>query len=222
MRTFVIGLALATTALPPEMAGAAERICVIARLIGAQVTVIDAGAEALAAEGQVVRPDMIMRTGSESRAEIRCGDGITVTVGAGTLLDLAELAGEAEQGILMRLFNGIVGIDAPNKTWDRFEVETNLAIASVRSTAWLVESSPETGTAVFVRRGQVAVTSGSTGAELDAGEGVEIVSIGVGVRSLGEGGGAELAEAEVKPVKRWGEARVRDTVGALGFGWDEN
>ena len=56
---------------------------------------------------------------------------------------------------------GIAGFVAPQRSWNKFEVATEVAIASVRSTEWLVESDLEGTTAIFTRRGHVDVQVGS-------------------------------------------------------------
>ena len=161
----------------------------------------------------------IVTTGPDARVEIGCDDGVTVTVGADSRIDLGALAGPKgeDQGILMRLFGGIVGIDAPIRTWGSFEVETDLAIASVRSTAWLVQAAPDKGTGVFVKRGRVAVQAGDDQAVLAEGEGVDIPpATGAGTRGLTPDG---RPVAKMKPVVTWGQARLKAADAALGFDW---
>ena len=83
-------------------------------------------------------------------------------------------------------------------------MRTPLAIASARTTTWLVEYAEATGTGVFVRLGSVDVAAarGGATARLDAGEGVTIVP------------GAARVQ-----VVRWGEGRIAGAGATLGFGW---
>ena len=152
-----------------------------------------------------------LETGPNSRVALLCDDGTTITVGPDTEIALAELVGESgpERNVLLRLLRGIVGIIAPNQTWKRFEVETSLAVASVRSTEWLVESFTGAGTAVFVASGSVDVFADQQAYLLESGEGItlkEAVSNGL--------------EPEVPQVKSWGEARISKSRSALGFDWE--
>ena len=66
----------------------------------------------------------------------RCDDGLVLTLGAGIEVELEGLIGPAgpAESIVLRLLRGIIGIEAPNRTWKSFEVWTPLAIASARTT----------------------------------------------------------------------------------------
>lgn len=152
-----------------------------------------------------------VETGPNSRVALLCDDGTVITIGPDTEIVLADLVGEsgAKKNVLLRLLRGIVGIVAPNQTWERFEVETSLAVASVRSTEWLVESYTGSGTAVFVASGSVGVLANQQAYVLEPGEGItlkEAVSSG--------------AESEAPQVKNWGDARIAKSRSALGFDWE--
>lgn len=150
-------------------------------------------------------------TGPKSRVSLLCDEGTIITVGPDTEIALGDLVGESgpEKNVLLRLLRGIVGIVAPNQTWKRFEVETSLAVASVRSTEWLVESYTGSGTAVLVALGSVSVSANQQDYVLEVGEGI----------TLKEATSNELAP-EVPQVKTWGEARISKSRSALGFGWE--
>jgi hypothetical protein len=221
LRAFVSVIIMTLAGLPSALAEDGLRNCIVSRISGGEVTLDIGGTVGAATEGQMVPVGTIVTTGPDSRLEIGCDDGVTVTVGAASRIDLAALAGPKgeDRNILLRLFGGIVGIDAPNRTWGKFEVETDLAIASVRSTAWLVEASPEKGTGIFVKRGKVAVRAGDDQALLAEGEGVDIPpAIGTGVRGVIASG---TLAAEMKPVVKWGDKRLKATDEALGFGWTD-
>ena len=152
-----------------------------------------------------------VETGPDSRVVLLCDDTTTITVGPDTKIVIDDLVGQAgpEHNILLRLLQGIVGIVAPNRTWNRFEVETSVAIASVRSTEWLVESQTGSGTAVFVAKGMVDVFATDRAYVMAAGEGV----------TLEEAATNEL-NTVVPEVKRWGEKRITQSRSALGFDWE--
>jgi ferric-dicitrate binding protein FerR (iron transport regulator) len=145
-------------------------------------------------------------TGPGARLEIRCDDGLVVTLGAGIEVEPEGLVGASgpARSVVLRLLRGVVGIDAPSRTWRSFEVRTPLAIASARTTAWLVEYAEPTGAGVFVRSGSVdvAAATGGAGVRLQAGEGVTI-----------------LPGARRVSVVRWGEGRIAGAGATLGFGW---
>ena len=76
-----------------------------------------------------------------------------------------------------------------------FDVRTRVAVASARSTDWVVEAKPD-HTAVFVAEGRVAVTASGGQILLGPGLGTDVMA----------------GRAPASP-KRWGEARVRDVMG---------
>ena len=140
-------------------------------------------------------------TGPSTRVEITCTDGSVLTIGPETEINLETLLAEgAPRNVVIQLIEGLIGMVAP-QTKRGVELRSPLAVASVRSTQWLMQHGV-TGTAVFVRAGRVTVTWFDGTARLDPGEGIDI---------------APPATAE--GVKRWGQARVDGVTTALGFGW---
>jgi hypothetical protein len=117
-------------------------------------------------------------------------------VRAGSLLFLNK------RSRIFRIPFGVIGIIAPYRNWKRFEVRTPLAIASVRSTEWLVEHRADSGTAVFARKGGVDVASGREVHRLASGDGITITDTG-----------------EPPRVKQWSLERIARSGQALGFGW---
>lgn len=156
------------------------------------------------AKGQVLAPDARLRTGPNTRLHVTCDDGIAVTIGVATEIALTGLVGAAgpDRSIVMHLTAGSTGIVAPRHTWDRFEVATDVAIASVRSTEWLVERDPDGTSSVFTRRGLVAVRAGGTEVAVNAGKGVSV-----------------SAGAVMGPVNTWSRAHIAESGRALGFDW---
>lgn len=153
------------------------------------VTVLTRGAA-------ILRSDRIV-TGAGSRIRIRFLDGTVVAIGAGTDLVVADYAVEAGQrrsgllAIIRGLFRATV---APGLPGARFDVETATAIASVRSTDWMAETSVE-NTSVFVIDGAVAVSSKAPAP-------IETVLL-----QPGEGTDVPAAAVPTAPV-RWGQARI--------------
>ena len=152
-----------------------------------------------------------VETGPASRVVLHCDDETIITVGPDTKIIIDDLVGQSgpERNILLQLLQGIVGIVAPNRNWNRLEVETSVAIASVRSTEWLVESRTKSGTAVFVTVGSVDVFATDQSYVLMPGEGVTV-----------QDPKANEVNAVIPEVKRWGEKRIAKSRSALGFDWE--
>ena len=102
----------------------------------------------------------MLRTGASSRIDVACSDGTRVTLGPDTEINLGSLVGEqdANASIGMSLHRGIARFLAPVRTWGTFNVFGPVAVASVRSTEWIMET-PKHGTNVFVLDGVVEVQS---------------------------------------------------------------
>ncbi|MEQ8349568.1 MAG: FecR family protein [Sneathiellaceae bacterium] len=188
----------------PAQAAESVRTCRVERVEG--TTVRYRQGEDWVALAVTALPEGATRveTGGDTRVEIRCSDGIVVTIGFGTRVDLSHLTGpqDSRGDVLLDLVDGIIGIVAPEGSWSSFRVRTPLAIASIRSTEWLVEHEAGQATAVFVRRGTVAVEAGGTERALSAGEGVTIA-----------------ADGQPAAVMNWGQPRIARTAARLGFAW---
>jgi ferric-dicitrate binding protein FerR (iron transport regulator) len=184
--------------------------CTVSAIEGAPVRLKVTGQWSALEQGPLPDGAEAIATGPGARAEITCEADLVVTIGAGTEVSLDALTQEADPAIL-RLLRGILGIDAPTPAFQGFEVQTPLAIASARSTSWLVEYAEVTGSAVFVRSGSVEVVSTERQplAVLEEGEGVTIVPDADG--SLPDPGAINVLE--------WGPARIDGAAASLGFGW---
>lgn len=196
VRTIGLAMLLALPALAAE-----ARECAVDAVEGADARVWADGAWSPLSPGQPLAAEAKVATGRATRVRIVCDDGIVVTVAPASEVNLESLTSPGDS-VIMQLVHGIVGLFAPERM-RRFEVRTPLAIASVRSTEWLVEHDPAEGSAVFVRAGRVAVgarTGGRFG--LGPGEGITITPDGV----PGE-------------VKTWGQPRIARSTEALGFDW---
>src|SRR3546814_4335093 len=122
-----------------------------------------------AAPGTVVHESDGLVTGAESKAEILCADGSTLTVGPDSTLSMATFVAEPGGTGLLDLISGILRVTLSGRTpWQYFEVRSATAVASVRSTDWIVDAS-RVKTGAFVVEGEVAVAS-RQGAAQGAGE----------------------------------------------------
>lgn len=130
----------------------------VSRLAGTPL-VLAAGTSVPAIVGMTVREDDRVITGRGGRLEILATDGTTIAIGEQTAVVLtrflAPSGGRRGRGLL-DLLEGILRIRLPG-SWDRFDVTTGTAVASVRSTDWFVDAAADT-TGVFVFDGRVEVT----------------------------------------------------------------
>jgi hypothetical protein len=169
--------------------------CIAARVVG------DASIQR-GATTQPVRPSMPLRQGDQlvtgvgGRVEMRCPDGSSLVVGERSTVRLSIfITDQRPQNAVVELLEGIVRTLLPGgHTWERFDIVTRTAVASVRSTMWIVDVKADS-TGVFVEDGNVLVSSRADQAQiyLPAGYGVDI-----GVRP------APLES------RLWGAARVED------------
>jgi len=180
-------------AMPPEPVGT------IVHREGTVLVLREVGATILATGAPVYAGDRIL-TNAGARARVTLADGGTLSIGPGSLVVVADYR-QSEEGALeatVSLFLGILRAVVPpaSASEGRFAVQTQAAIASPRSTRFVV-SVGEGGshTAVFVVAGLVAVTATAPGGEtvrLEDGLGIDI----------------DRGETALEPV-RWGMGRVR-------------
>src|SRR5689334_3086186 len=169
--------------------------CIAARVVG------DASIQR-GATTQPVRPSMPLRQGDQlvtgvgGRVEMRCPDGSSLVVGERSTVRLSIfITDQRPQNAVVELLEGIVRTLLPGgHTWERFDIVTRTAVASVRSTMWIVDVKADS-TGVFVEDGNVLVSSRADQAQiyLPAGYGVDI------------GGRPAPLESRL-----WGAARVED------------
>ncbi|MEM1046675.1 MAG: FecR family protein [Pseudomonadota bacterium] len=189
--------------LTSTQTASAERQCAVDAIKGKSVEIRSAGVWRPLTTTALPSGASRVRTGPRTRVKITCNDSIVITIGGGTEVELSRLVGRSGRlfDAVLSLTDGILGVSAPRRTWRRFEVRTPLAIASVRSTDWIV-SQADGATAVFVDIGRVRVSASGRGAALDAGQGVDI-----------------RATDTTLSVKTWGAKRVSATKARLGFAW---
>ncbi len=187
--------------LVAQPALAEQRSCEVAEVAGEAALTHD-GSPAVVTVGADLAPSDQLRTGPAGRIDVICSDGTHVTLGADTEISLGSLVGEQDDNasIGMSLHRGIARFLAPIRTWGTFNVFGPVAVASVRSTEWIMET-PKRGTNVFVLDGVVEVQGkrGNT-VRLAPTYGVDVAADGT------------MAEP-----KKWGAKRVADVLARLGL-----
>ena len=167
--------------------------------VAGEVTLLRGAHSLPATTGTVVYEEDALATGPDGRAELVCADGSTVVLGSDTAVSIATFAPPtAGPGrALLDLIDGILRLTlSAGRTWQSFEVRSATAVASVRSTDWIMDAHRAT-TAVFVVDGRVAVDSraGLGGIVLAAGQGTDV----------------RAGEAPTAP-KNWGQKRIDDVL----------
>lgn len=170
--------------------------CVASRVVG-EATVQRAAATLPARPGMALAQGDGLTTGPGGRVEVLCPDGSTLVIGDRTTVRLSIfITGSAQpRSAVVELLEGILRTMLPTgHAWERFDVVTRTAVASVRSTIWFVDAKPET-TGIFVEEGGVLVSSRAGQAQvfLPAGFGADV--------------GTRAAPLE---AKLWGQARIED------------
>jgi hypothetical protein len=194
-------LAAGVLVLAAQPAMAQQRTCEVAEVAG-EATLAHDGSRNAAQVGADLATSDVLQTGSSGRIDVACSDGTRVTLGPDTEINLGSLVGEQDDNasIGMSLHRGIARFLAPVRTWGTFNVFGPVAVASVRSTEWIMET-PKLGTNVFVLDGVVAVQSKrADNVHLAATYGVDVAADG----SMGE-------------PKKWGAKRVADVLTRLGL-----
>jgi len=166
----------------------------VSRLVGAPSVRPPGGLLLPAARGMTLHVGDRVVTGPGGRLEIHATDGTTIIVGEDTTLVLTRFVapGESQAGQgLLDLIEGILRLQLP-RPWGRFQVVTGTAVASVRSTDWIIDAKMD-NTAVFVAAGRVEVVNRAmTGAVLlDPGSGTDV-----------------KGDAPPTTPKHWGQARI--------------
>ena len=168
------------------------------RSVSGTADLLRSGTQLALARGAALHSNDQIVTMDDGRAEIAFTDGSTLVIGNNSSLILRKFDVAADQGRtgLIDLLQGIVRMALQPGPDTRVDIATHTAIASVRSTEWIVEAKPDTS-AVFVITGKVTV----------AGNGVP----GKVVLNPGEGTDVK-ADEPPSPPKAWGISRVRQVI----------
>ena len=152
-----------------------------------------------------LHPSDVIVSGT-GKARIGLNDGTIICIGENSRVQLAEYQSTAnglktrlglKAGVLRLLVN-------PWNTGGQFEVESEVALAAVRGTDWLIEVTPQQ-TSVAILRGTVAVS----------GRGA-VTTAAVLLTTPGQGTDVRRGEPPT-PVATWGAARLASTVARATF-----
>jgi len=191
--TAVVALALALAA-PPAAAQSDGPVGEAAQVEGTVHVHRDAGTDVLEPGTELFALDRVV-TEADGRALLAMDDGSNITVGPNTEVSMAQYAGadEGTAGAVWELVKGILRATLPGPGAAPLDVETGVAVASARSTVFIVEAKSG-ATAVLAVEDRVAVSAkdGSLGAILAPGFGLDV-----------------LADEPAKGPRQWPEARVQ-------------
>ena len=184
-------------ALLPAASKAQERVGSVVHHEGTVLALRQQGSTPLITGAPVFADDRIF-TNADARARINFTDGSALAIGPGSLVIISDYQYEQNGPVdaAFSLFLGIVqGIVGPAAENGRFDIRTQMAVASARSTRFVV-TVDEGGhqMAVFVIAGRVAVTPTEANlrtVELEEDFGIDI----------------ERGVTEAIP-ERWGSARI--------------
>ena len=147
--------------------------------------------------GAPVLPADRVVTAADGRVEIVFRDRTVLVIGPASEVIVADYVVDGRGNRLRALLSLIGGIlrstVAEGSESGTFDVETRVAVASVRSTDWVIEADRRDHAAVFVVDGVVGVVSKSekTGVRVEAGFGTDV-----------------FAGKAPTPPKQWGKKRV--------------
>ena len=161
---FSVALAVAVLLLLPcRLAVAAPAGSVVG--LSGECFVTSGGSRAALRLGQPVQVGDTVDVSPQGKLKLRMADGSVVSVAPGTRMTIAaygvDSAGQ-RQDAQLSLGQGLLrAVVAPAATPARFEVETAVGTAAVRSTDWFVEAAGG-AMQVGVLTGSVVMTSGAT------------------------------------------------------------
>ncbi len=128
-------------------------------------TVESRGARGMIKLGQPVEVGDTVEVPADGKLKLRMADGSVISVAAGTRLTIAAYTVDAagqRQDAQLSLAQGLLrAVVAPVERPAKFEVDTAVGAAAVRSTDWFVEGSA-TAMQVGVLTGSVEMTSAAT------------------------------------------------------------
>lgn len=166
--------------------------------VSGTVELLRSGTRLALAKGASLHGNDQIVTSDDGRAEIAFTDGSTLVIGNSSSLIVRkfDVAADQSRSGLIDLLQGIVRMALRPGPDTRVDIATHTAIASVRSTEWIVEAKPDTS-AVFVITGRVTVAGNGVPGEvvLDPGEGTDV-----------------KADEPPSAPKAWGISRVRQVI----------
>lgn len=163
--------------------------------VAGSATLFRDGTTSPVVEGMAVSAGDRILTDDDARVAIALGEGGRAVLGGATAAVLRFFntkPGGGRSG-LFELLRGILRVALRPGPDTAVEVTTQTAIASVRSTEWIVDANAAT-TGIFALTGTVVVTGRTDGAQV----------------TLRPGEGSDVpAGGSPTPAKRWGEARIQ-------------
>jgi hypothetical protein len=137
--------------------------------ISGDCSVSRGGSRAALGLGQPVQVGDILEVAASAKLRLRMADGSIVSLASGTRMTIRAYAVDAagqRQDATLSLGQGLLrAIVAPVTGPAKFEVDTAVGTAAVRSTDWFVEAFPAS-MQVGVLSGTIVMTSDATGASI--------------------------------------------------------
>lgn len=193
----IIGILLAPAAQ------AADPIARVVQQNGVAFVIRDVARPEPLAVGAALFVDDEVRTGADGRIVVESDAGLKLVIGAASEVRIRRWLLDQRQSridVVLGMVTGILRLlGEPTDKSRTVEVQTRAAVASVRSTEWVVEATGA-GTAVLSIEGAVAVRSPEGGVTLQPGDGTDV----------------RLTGAPTAPVP-WGQARVDRTLARVPF-----
>ncbi|SLN58792.1 FecR family protein [Oceanibacterium hippocampi] len=185
----VVGLCLAAATCVRADEAAIGRVI---KQVGNVVAMRNGTTRALHIGADVHAGDRIV-TPARSRVKIEFADSSIISIGASTDLELVTPTDPGRGRGVFSLISGIVRmLLMPSDERDGFDIETRTAVASVRSTEWMIEAADDS-TAVVVLAGRVVVAARASGQDVLLGPGI---------------GTDQKGDMPPSAPKKWGAKRV--------------
>lgn len=160
-----IALILAAVILPAGRAAVAQPAGTVVGISG-DCFVVSGNSRAALRLGQPVQVGDTVDVAASGKLKLRMADGSVVSVAAGTRMTVRAYAVDGagqRQDAALSLGQGLLrAVVAPVAGPARFEVDTAVGTAAVRSTDWFVEAAAA-AMQVGVLNGTIVMTSGATG-----------------------------------------------------------
>jgi hypothetical protein len=193
-------LSLLVLAVSPVLS--AHAACEVSALIGSARV----GERALKV-GSSVKPGDEVQTGADSRLRLKCQDGSSLVMAAGSRLriDSFEMNGGQRAEARFQLSLGLIGQKvAGGGGWS---VRTPSAVTAVRGTEFTVEVAGDQATAVLMQSGKVDVRPATAQSR-------SLVAV-LPLVALAGAVGTECRDGKCSVAAPWSEARIKATLDRL-------
>jgi hypothetical protein len=197
------GFLLALVLLLPMGARAADPIARVVEQDGVAFVLRGAAQPQALAVGADLYVDDEVRTGADGRLVVESPAGLKLVIGSASEVRIRRWLVDTQRSrldVILGMLTGVMRLLAESTGGPQtVEVETRTAVASVRSTEWLVEATGA-GTTVFSVEGPVTVLSPQGSVTLATGDGTDV----------------RLGASPTPPVP-WGQARIDRTLARVPF-----